>query len=33
MEEMTPHFASSENVRMDAGYMSWLDELKLRYRK
>lgn len=33
MEETTPHFASSNHVRMDADYMSWLDELKVRYRK
>ena len=33
MEEMTPHFASSNHVRMDADYMSWLDELKEKYRK
>ena len=33
MEEMTSHFASSNHVRMDADYMSWLDELKEKYRK
>lgn len=33
MEENTPHFASSNHVRMDADYMSWLEELKGRYRK
>ena len=33
MEEMAPHFASSKHVRMDADYMSWLDELKEKYRK
>ena len=33
MEEMTPHFASSKHVRMDADYMSWLDELKEKYHK
>lgn len=33
MEEQTPHFASSNHVRMDADYMSWLGELKERYRK
>lgn len=32
-ENITPHFASSQNVRMDAEYMTWLDELKVRYTK
>ncbi len=33
MERMTPHFASSKHVRIDADYMSWLDELKEKYCK
>ncbi len=32
-DEMTPHFASSQNVRMDTDYMTWLNELKARFRK
>lgn len=27
-----PHFVSSQNVKMDADYMTWLDELKHRFR-
>ena len=33
MEEMTPHFASSQNVHIDEAYVSWIEELKGRYKK
>ncbi len=33
MEEKKPHFVSSDHVRMDADYISWLEDLKGRYRK
>ncbi len=32
-EEMAPHFASSQNVSIDKDYMSWIEELKGRYKK
>ncbi len=31
--EQTPHFVNSQNVSMDADYMSWLNELKGRYQQ
>lgn len=33
MEETTPHFASSQNVHIDEAYVSWIEELKGRYKK
>ena len=33
MEDKTPHFVCSKNVRVDEEYASWLDELKGRFRK
>lgn len=32
-EERTPHFASSQNVHIDEDYVSWIEELKDRYKK
>ncbi len=32
-EERTPHFASSQNVHIDEDYVSWIEELKGRYKK
>lgn len=33
MEETKPHFASSQNVHIDEAYVSWIEELKGRYKK
>lgn len=33
MEETKPHFASSKNVHIDKAYVSWIEELKGRYKK
>lgn len=33
MEETKPHFASSQNVHIDKAYVSWIEELKGRYKK
>ena len=33
MEETPPHFASSQNVHIDEAYVSWIEELKGRYKK
>ena len=33
MEETAPHFASSQNVHIDEAYVSWIEELKGRYKK
>ena len=33
MEEAKPHFASSQNVHIDEAYVSWIEELKGRYKK
>lgn len=33
MEETSPHFASSQNVHIDEAYVSWIEELKGRYKK
>lgn len=33
MEETRPHFASSQNVHIDEAYVSWIEELKGRYKK
>ena len=33
MKETTPHFASSQNVHIDEAYVSWIEELKGRYKK
>lgn len=33
MEETKPHFASSQNVHIDETYVSWIEELKGRYKK
>ncbi len=32
-EEKIPHFASSQNVHIDEDYVSWIEELKGRYKK
>ena len=33
MKETKPHFASSQNVHIDEAYVSWIEELKGRYKK
>lgn len=32
-QETTPHFASSQNFHIDQDYITWLEELKSRYKK